>query len=377
MIGYIKRHLTVRLFVSYLLVIVIIVAITAVILGIAAPNVYNRYLGVEKQGIGEFGRGGPQQNQLVGNFRAAVFEAFSVAVLASVVVAIVISLLMSRSIAAPVKEIARASRRIADGHYSERVQTAESEKQKDIDEIGKLGLNFNQMAESLEKTETIRRQLLADVSHELRTPLTTIRGTAEGLMDGVVPSELETYQTILIEAERMQHLVEDIQELSRVEAGQYQLQMTTFSVKELLYRLEKRFDNQFKEAAVILFIADPGDAQMVADINRIDQVLQNLVGNALKYTSAGGRVEVRVSQDEVNSHFTVADNGSGLRKNDLDLVFTRFYRVDTSRARESGGSGIGLTIARNWVEAHGGEIWAESEGLGKGSTFHFTIPREK
>ena len=377
MIKYIKRHLTARLFFSYLLVILVIAVITGVILGIAAPNAFNRQIGLERQGAGEFEKGVQQGNQLAGSFRTAVFEAFTIAVLASVAVAVIISLLISRSIAAPVKAIAQASRRIADGHYSERVQVPKFEQQADVDEIGRLGANFNHMAESLEKTETVRRQLLADVSHELRTPLTTIRGTAEALMDGVVQADFETYQTILTEAERMQHLVEDIQELSRVEAGQYQLHLTDFPVKELLYRLEKRFDNQFKEADVALVSPDPGNAMMTADINRIDQVLQNLVGNALKYTGSGGKVEIKTSQDEAFTRFSVADNGSGLRKEDLDLVFTRFYRVDSSRARESGGSGIGLTIAKNWVEAHGGEIWAESEGLGRGSTFHFTVPRGK
>ena len=374
MIGYIKRHLTARLFVSYLLVILIIVVITGAILAVAAPNAYNRHLGVERQGAGELGKGGGQGSQQAGNFRDAVFEAFFIAVAAGVAVAVIISLLISRSIAAPVKAIAQASRRIAEGHYSERVKAPASDRQKDVDEIGGLGVNFNHMAESLEKTETMRRQLLADVSHELRTPLTTIRGTAEGLMDGVVQPDLETYRVLLAEAERMQHLVEDIQELSRVEAGQYQLQITKFFIKELLNRLEKRFDFQFREAGINLYIPDPGDIEMLADINRVDQVLQNLVGNALKYTHPGGTVEVRVSQDETGTHFSVVDNGRGLTHEDLKLVFTRFYRVDTSRARETGGSGIGLTIAKEWVEAHGGEIWAESEGLEKGSTFCFTIP---
>ena len=374
MIGYIKRHLTARLFVSYLLVILIIAVITGAILAVAAPNAYNRHLGVERQGAGELGKGGGQGSQQAGNFRDAVFEAFFIAVAAGVAVAVIISLLISRSIAAPVKAIAQASRRIAEGHYSERVKAPASDRQKDVDEIGGLGVNFNHMAESLEKTETMRRQLLADVSHELRTPLTTIRGTAEGLMDGVVQPDLETYRVLLAEAERMQHLVEDIQELSRVEAGQYQLQITKFFIKELLNRLEKRFDFQFREAGINLYIPDPGDIEMLADINRVDQVLQNLVGNALKYTHLGGTVEVRVSQDETGTHFSVVDNGRGLTHEDLKLVFTRFYRVDTSRARETGGSGIGLTIAKEWVEAHGGEIWAESEGLEKGSTFCFTIP---
>ncbi len=139
----------------------------------------------------------------------------------------------------------------------------------------------------------------------------------------------------------------------------------------------KRFERQFKEKQVTLNVQDTGNWTIYADIARIDQVLQNLVGNALKYSHPGGKVEIKVIQKDGQTSFSVKDDGLGIESADLERIFTRFYRVDTSRSRDSGGSGIGLTIAKHWVEAHDGTIWAESQGQGRGSTFYFVIPREK
>ncbi len=377
MMRYIRQHLAAKLFLSYMLIIVVIVIITAIFLNFAVPNALVRHMGPNGQSMGEMLRPGQGQPELEGRFRAAVFDAFSLAILAAFVAALIISIWISRLLAAPVHEISRASKRIADGHYSERVTTGLNASETELDEISGLGLHFNQMAESLEQTETMRRQLLADVSHELRTPLTSIRGIAEGLMDGVIPANMETFQTVFHETERMQHLVEDIHELSRVEAGQYQLQKSKFEISELLQKMVKRFERQFKEKQVTLNVQDTGNWTIYADIARIDQVLQNLVGNALKYSHPGGKVEIKVIQKDGQTSFSVKDDGLGIESADLERIFTRFYRVDTSRSRDSGGSGIGLTIAKHWVEAHDGTIWAESQGQGRGSTFYFVIPREK
>jgi histidine kinase len=376
MMQYIRRHLAVKLFLSYVLVLLVAIITTAVFLNLTVPNAFFRHLDPNRQIMGEAMRSG-MQKILVGNFRAAVFDAFSLAVVAAILAAILISLWMSRVIAEPVKEIAKASRRIAEGHYSDRVKAGLNQPEEELDEVSSLGLHFNQMAESLEHTETMRRQLMADVSHELRTPLTAIRGTAEGLVDGVIPPDEDTFQTILQESERMQRLVDDLQELSRVEAGQYQLQMTDFSLSDLFKKVEKRFSVQVKEKQVNLFLPDVGDWKVYADESRIDQVLQNLVGNALKYSSTGGNIWITATRKETNTCISVRDDGTGIDPEQLERIFTRFYRVDTSRSRESGGSGIGLTIAKHWVEAHGGKIWAESKGLGEGSTFLFTIPDKK
>jgi histidine kinase len=268
-----------------------------------------------------------------------------------------------------VRVLTDASRRIAEGHFGERVESAGS------DELGQLAHSFNQMAEKLELVEAMRRQLIGDVSHELRTPLTAIKGSMEGLMDGVLPASADTYQQIHQEADRLAHLVDDLQELSRVEAGAYPLEIRPVAISTLVETALKRFAVQAQTKRIELRLDLPTDLPLVlADQDRITQVLTNLVGNALQYTPIGGQVTIlsRRHQDEV--HISVVDTGIGIPAEHLPHLFTRFYRVDKSRSRQAGGgSGIGLTIARHLVEAHGGRIWAESEGEGRGSTFTFSL----
>ncbi len=231
------------------------------------------------------------------------------------------------------------------------------------------------MATELEQTETMRRQLVADVSHELRTPLTTIKGTVEALIDGVLPPEAETYQRIVREADRLQRLVDDLQELSRVEAEAYELDRRPLPMETVLQATVERLEHQFEEKGVALRVTVPPDLPPVlADEARIEQVLLNLVGNALQYTPRGGWVHVSAGQANGMVVTSIEDNGIGIAVEHLSRLFTRFYRVDKSRSRIGGGSGIGLTIARSLVEAHGGTIRADSPGRGKGSTFSFTLP---
>ena len=262
------------------------------------------------------------------------------------------------------------SQRIADGHYSERVIAGGE------DELGQLAAHFNQMAEKLEQVESMRRQLIGDVSHELRTPLTAIKGSMEGLMDGVLPATDETYQQIHQEADRLNRLVDDLQELSRVEAGSYELDLQPTQIAPLFETLTKRFRQQFESKRVSLDLNLPTDLPLVlADEHRILQVLTNLTGNALRYTPEGGAVTVGAARTNGSVQFTVRDTGVGIAPEHLSHLFDRFYRADKSRSRAAGGgSGIGLTIAKYLVEAHGGEIRVESEGVGKGSAFSFTLP---
>ena len=270
---------------------------------------------------------------------------------------------------APVRVLTSASQRIADGHYGERVKSTGS------DELGQLAHSFNQMAEKLEQVESMRRQLIGDVSHELRTPLTAIKGSMEGLMDGVLPASEETYQQIHQEADRLARLVDDLQELSRVEAGAYALDTQPVAVSTLVQTTIKRFAMQAQAKGIELRPELPADLPLVlADQDRITQVLTNLVGNALQYTPQGGQVIIRAIRKGHETWISVIDTGVGILPEHLSHLFTRFYRVDKSRSRQSGGgSGIGLTIARALVEAHGGRIRAESAGEGQGSTFTFTL----
>jgi histidine kinase len=244
-----------------------------------------------------------------------------------------------------------------------------------MDELDQLAVSFNQMAARLERTEVMRREMIGDVAHELRTPLSAIRGWLEGLLDGVLPPDEENLMRVYQEASRLKRLVDDLQELSRVEAGAFELNVRPISPAHLVDRAVDRLARQFDEKGVTLVVGLPSDLPLVlVDEDRIGQVMLNLLGNALQYTQARRTVAVGVSRQDEQVVFDIRDEGIGIPAEHLSHLFTRFYRVDRSRARPGGGSGIGLTIAKHLVEAHGGRIWAESQGLGQGSAFHFTLP---
>jgi histidine kinase len=322
------------------------------------------------------GNGGSMMGRsLYGNFQAGVMEALAWASLAATLAAVIVSWFVSRQVVTPLQRMMQASQRIAEGHYEERVQVPGNIQRDELDELAQLALRFNQMAAKLDQTETMRRQLIGDVAHELRTPLTVIKGTMEGLMDGILPAEGETYQQVHQEADRLQRLVADLQELSRVESGTVPLNLRLVDVDGLVKTVTDRLGRLLEDKGVHLSTDLPDHLPaLMGDEDRLIQVLVNVVGNALKYTPAGGRVDISARQQGRMLILTVKDTGIGISAEQLPHLFTRFYRVDTSRARASGGSGIGLTIAKSIVEAHGGKIWVESEGEGKGSTFFISMP---
>ena len=379
MINFFRRHLDVKLFFSYLLVILV----GGVTLGLATrftvPEAFNSHMGMglgSGTGQGMMQGNGPGKaiiSDLFTSFQASFNQALLLALLAAGVIAILVSLLLSRGVVAPVRVLTAASRRIADSHYNERVPVAGS------DELGQLAHSFNQMAEKLEQVETMRRQLIGDVSHELRTPLTAIKGSMEGLMDGILPATPETYQQIHQEAGRLARLVDDLQELSRVEARAYELKFRPLDVSGLVQTVVKRLSSQTesKHISMELDLA-PVLPPVLADEDRALQVLTNLTGNALQYTPDGGKIKISAKRSDGEIQISIRDTGIGIPREHLVHIFDRFYRVDKSRSRQGGGgSGIGLTIARALVEAHGGRIWAESAGEGQGSTFSFTLPVAK
>lgn len=376
-IFYFRRRLGFKIFLSYLVIILVGVSVLATTAEMVIPSAFERHMAVMADVMGErIGIPAEElESDLFTSFRAAVTEALALAALSALLVAAVASYLISRQVVAPVTEMKNASRRIAEGHYDERVRVAGDLSRGEQDELGQLALDFNQMANRLEMTESLRGQLIADVTHELRTPLTTIKGSLEGLMDGVLPAEAGTYQQIYQETDRLARLVNDLQELSRVEAGAFELNIQPVSVSEQVGRVVQILDRQFEEKGVSLTVDMPPNlTNVLADADRLFQVLLNLLGNALQYTPSGGNVTVSAKKQGEEINFAISDTGIGIPADNLPQIFTRFYRVDKSRSRAGGGSGIGLTIAKYLVEAHGGRIWADSEGRGKGSTFSFSLP---
>ena len=375
---YIRERLGAKLFLANLIVILIGVVILAVTIQITIPAAFNRHMGMmADNGMGMMGQGQGQGQglgrTLFENFRASMFESLGYAVTASVLAALLVSWFLSRRIVAPIRTLTNASQHITEGHYEKRVDV------NGTDEIAQLAARFNQMATQLEQVELMRRQLIGDVTHELRTPLTSIKGYMEGLVDGVLPSTPETFDQIHREADRLSRLVDDLQELSRVEAKAYSLDVRSVAVSNLVQTTVKRLTPQATAKRITIHSNLPADLPPIqADEDRITQVLVNLVANAIQYTPEGGNVTISAAHQIDEMHISVKDTGVGIPPEHLANLFTRFYRVDKSRSRNAGGgSGIGLTIAKHLVEAHGGRIWAESQGDGQGSTFTFSLKVSK
>jgi two-component system sensor histidine kinase BaeS len=374
----VQKHLAWKVFLSYVIVILIGVLVLATATAFSAPAAFDRHLA----GMGKMMTNGMMgasaqklETDLFSSYQASVTEALSLAALAALMTAVAASFLISRQIVEPIQKMVTMSHRIAEGRYEERLNVSGNIEADQVDELGELALSFNQMADKLEKTEMIRRQLIGDVSHELRTPLTAIKGYMEGLIDGVLPADAATYQQIHAETIRLQRLVNDLQELSRMEGGAFHLDLQPVAVAALVAAVVSRLIHQYEEKGILLKSEIPdGIPTVYADKDRILQVLINLTGNALQYTLPGGTVRISAVRDKNEVVISVIDSGVGITSEHLPHIFDRFYRIDKSRTRSSGGSGIGLTIAKSLVMAHHGHIWVESQGKGKGSTFYFTLP---
>lgn len=281
-------------------------------------------------------------------------------------IGITLGIITSRTITAPLASLSTAARAFAAHRWEHRAPV------RGADEIAGVARAFNAMADELQQAEALRRNLMADIAHELRTPLTVIQGNLRALLDGVYPLELREIATIYDETRLLSRLVADLRELALAEAGQLPLNIQTVDVLPVLRAAMDNFSLAAETQQTTLSLSENGMLQSVrADPDRLAQVLYNLLSNALRHTHAGN-ITISVSQLPGQARISVADTGAGISPEDLPHVFDRFYRADESRARSSGGSGLGLSIARTWVEAMGGQIGVDS-ALGRGSTFWFTL----
>jgi signal transduction histidine kinase len=297
-------------------------------------------------------------------------QAIIISAMIAALLAMAVSWQVSRRITLPISRLAAATRAVSEGNYDRRVPVGSR------DEIGELAEHFNLMAQSMSATEQTRQALIADISHELRTPLASVKGMIEGFQDQVIEANTENYGLILDEIDRLQRLIHDLNELSVTATGVLHLQPVTVSPEDILSAVVSKMRSQFETKNVkLLEISSPSPLGTIqVDRARIEQVVINLLGNSLQYTDEGGCVQVGVKRLGFGVRFEVHDTGIGLHRDNLQKIFQRFFRVDKSRARITGGSGIGLTIAKNIIEAHGGEIWAESNGPGFGTSILFELP---
>lgn len=300
-------------------------------------------------------------------FQSAVRTALLAATLSALLAAVIVSLATSARVAGPVSRLASAARRIAAGHYAERVPV------EDNGEVGELAEAFNAMSGSLEATERRRLELVGDVAHELRTPLTTLDGYLEGLQDGVIEPGERTWTLLRTETGRLTRLVGDLSELWRAEARQLILHIEPVEVRPLLDELAVRFRPQAVERGMLLTV-EQAEGTVLADSDRAAQIVANYLSNAVRYAPAGSAVRLSSRRQAEVVVIAVADEGPGLSPDQLAHVFERFYRPDPSRSRALGGSGIGLAISRALAEAMHGRAWAESVGPGHGSTFLLALP---
>lgn len=318
-------------------------------------------------------RGDAGEAELTANLlealRARVLLAVGVGALGAVAAALVTGLLLARQILSPLYQLALSSRRIAAGRYGERLEVPGS------DELALVATSFNQMAEELERVEQQRVTLIGDVAHELRTPLTALAGYLEGLLDGLFPAEPETFNAMAQELRRLRRLVDDLQDLSRVEAGHISLDLAAQPLLPLVQQAVTALQPQAESKGVSLaLVSPPASPDVLVDADRTLQIAHNLIGNAIRYTAEGGQITVTVGVSGSYAQLVVQDTGIGIPAEALPYIFERFYRVDASRSRSSGGSGIGLTISRYLAWAMGGELVAASAGSGAGSTFTLSLP---
>ena len=358
------RGLGAKLFLSHFLVVLVAVLTLLMAVLVVAPIVFGRAF---EPALSSGGAGGTPAEAFQ---QALLYSLLAAGVLATVAAALA-SLLVARRLVQPLRYVVAATGRIASGRYGERVPV------RDADELGELSQSFNAMARALEEAERRRVEVISDVSHELRTPLSTLRGYVEGLAEGVVEPSEETWTLLYAEFERLGRLVDDLRRLSRAEAGQLDLSMAPMSPAEAARLAVGGMAPLFDEKGVVLKSTVPENLPPVlADVDRVVQVLSNLLSNALGHTPDGGRVvvEAEAAGDEVT--FAVTDTGTGIAPEHLERVFERFYRVDKSRSRDEArdGSGVGLAISRALVEAMGGRIRVDSPGPGEGATFAFTLP---
>lgn len=324
----------------------------------------------------------PQQNPggfSPSDFITSVNQAILISGLIAALAVVIISLLLVRRLTRPLASLTAAAEQMRQGDYSKRVETPKSQ-----DELGRLSQSFNEMAETIEsditelrRQEQLRRDLLANIAHDLATPLTAIQGFSEALGDDVISDPVarqETAQLIAREVQRMRRLVADMQQMTSLESGRARLDLAPLNLHELVHETLAVIGPECEQAGITLRNEIDSQTPLVlADSDRVTQVLLNLLDNARRHMPSGGVISVGAHPDGKMLSIWVNDTGTGIDPADLPLIFERFYRADRSRTGATGGSGLGLAIVKAIIAAHGGTISAESTP-GKGTRVTFTLP---
>jgi two-component system sensor histidine kinase BaeS len=351
------------------------ILVAALLIQRATSAEFNRYLESVRGMNGMMGGGGPvmmgaPETTFLDSVRNSLWIAGGIAV----ALAALLAVLLSRQISAPLRRLSAAANKVARGDTSCRLQASSA------DEVGSLTNTFNCMVESLDKNEGARRVLMSDLAHEMSTPLAVMQGNLEGMLDGLVEPSKDNISALHEESSLLARLVKDLRTLSQAEAGKLNLVLAPGDLGAVVTPIVTATAPQARRKQVSVGLdVEPGLPKAMMDADRVSQVVTNLLANALRYTSEGGTIKIAVGsgvgsgQANESLLVSVADSGRGISEQDLPHVFDRYYQGEQPREKRSGGSGIGLAVVKQLVEAHGGKVWVES-AQGKGSTFFFTIP---
>ena len=363
----IRDSLRTRLMLSHVLVVFVGVITVLVATAALAPRFIGDHIEFMESIVGpEFG------DQASADFESGILQGLGRAVFAAAIVstiaALIVGIVASNRLIRPLDRIGSATRRLASGAYSERVEPPHEA------ELAALADDVNTLASALEETEIRRLRLIAEVAHGLRTPLATIRGYMEGLSDGVFEPSNDIFQTVSRETSRLERLSADLAELSAVEEGNFSIRFEVYDLSQDIATVTEHLRPRFNVKGAALVIASLPPLPVRADRDRITQILTNVIANALSHTPEGGTVTVTGTTDKTTVELSVTDTGRGLTGEQMSAVFDRFYRADRP---VPGGAGIGLTIARSLARAHRGDLEVSSPGLDSGATFTLTLPIAK
>ncbi|WP_048600564.1 sensor histidine kinase [Rubeoparvulum massiliense] len=304
-------------------------------------------------------------------FSRSVMLVFFGAGLFILVIAIVLARLLAQKLIHPLHQLMGAIQQIADGNKDSRVSIQSN------DELGALAEQFNHMIEEIQQTELQQKNMIANVAHDLRTPIAILRGNLESMLAGIIPTNEEKLATLYDEVHRMSYLVQELHDLSLAEARQLQLNREWIDIVPFLQSIQQVFLPEAEQKNIQLLIQQPTDpsSRLFVDPRRLEQVLYNLMANALRHTPAGGTIQLRWEKVNENVKIEILDSGSGIDPDDLPHLFERFYRGDKARNRASGGSGLGLAIVKELVQLHSGHVEAANRPEG-GSHFTIILPIE-
>jgi signal transduction histidine kinase len=358
------RRLHTRLFASYLLVIAIGSMAILVVSSLLTRSLFQTHLGGMQRGMGGL------RSATVAQLRSALADSLNIALLiglgAALLAAGTAALVLGRRLLRPIEDIRSAAGRIASGDYKQEIAVP------DVEELAGLADDVNTLGRTLAATEQRRTRLVGEVAHELRSPLTTIRASMEGIIDGVIEPTGDVFATVADEAGRLERLADDLTLLSQAEEGAMPLSPISCDLADVAARAANRLGPQFEDAGVTLTIRGDDHLPVRGDPDRLAQVFVNLLGNALTHTPEGGRVTIHRRSMSRGAAVDIVDTGRGIAAADLPHLFERFFRI--ADPSHPAGRGIGLTIARSVARAHGGDITAASDGLGRGATFTVIIP---